>query len=122
MSAFNMKSFHTVLVCREWDACVSFYRDILRFEAVDSREGFVEVRVHPGAYIGLIRQKTAEDPGTPDTRIILSFRVEDLDTIHEILRERRINVTGIQLHPWGARLFELRDPEGRRLEFWTPNS
>jgi catechol 2,3-dioxygenase-like lactoylglutathione lyase family enzyme len=120
LNSFTAESFHTVLYCRNWDACVSFYRDILELEEVDTRPGFVEVRVAPGSRIGLIRRPGGRDAATCDPAVLLSFRVADVDKIHAILSARWEEVSGVKPHPWGARLFELRDPDGRRLEFWTP--
>ena len=120
MKKLAVESYHTVLFCRKWDACVSFYRDILGFEVVDTRTGFVEVQVTPDSRIGLLRSGKEDDPANSDSTLILSFRVGDVDKIHKILSARCKEVTAVKKHPWGARLFELRDPEERRLEFWTP--
>ena len=116
MNPISVESFHTILYCRKWDKCVSFYRDTLGFRVVDTKPGFVEVQVTPESRIGLLRGAKNDSPG----RVILSFRVGDVDKMHDVLSERCRDVTAVRMHPWGARLFELRDPEGRRLEFWTP--
>jgi catechol 2,3-dioxygenase-like lactoylglutathione lyase family enzyme len=116
MNSFSVDSFHTVLFCRKWEVCVSFYRDILGFKEVDIKPGFVEVQVAPGSQIGLLRSSKNSDPGC----VILSFRVRDVDRLHDSLSTICKEVTAVKPHPWGARIFELRDPEGRRLEFWTP--
>jgi catechol 2,3-dioxygenase-like lactoylglutathione lyase family enzyme len=120
MSLLHVESFHTVLFCRKWDACVAFYRDILEFEIVDTKPGFVEFQVTPGSRIGLIRHSKEDNAINCDASCILSFRVPDIDRTHEILSARCNEATEVRHHPWGARLFELRDPEGRRLEFWIP--
>jgi catechol 2,3-dioxygenase-like lactoylglutathione lyase family enzyme len=116
MNPISIESFHTILYCRKWDTCVSFYRDILGFEEVDTKPGFIEVQVNPGSRIGLLRSGKKSNPGG----IILTFRVGDVDEMHNRLSARNADVSAVKLHPWGARLFALRDPEGRRLEFWTP--
>ncbi|MBN2320378.1 MAG: VOC family protein [Acidobacteria bacterium] len=116
MNPISVESFHVILFCRKWDACVSFYRDTLGFKEVDIKPGFVEVQVTPGARIGLLRSAKNDDPGC----VILSFRVGDVDKMYDMLSKRCSEITAVRVHPWGARLFELRDPEERRLEFWTP--
>jgi catechol 2,3-dioxygenase-like lactoylglutathione lyase family enzyme len=116
MNPISIVSFHAILYCRKWDACVSFYRDILGFEEADIKPGFTEVQVNPGSRIGLLRSAKNDD----SRGIILTFRVGDVDKMHDRLSARCTDVSAIKLHPWGARLFSLRDPEGRRLEFWTP--
>jgi len=120
MNLLSVESFHTALFCREWDACVSFYRDVLGFEVVDTKPGFVEVQVAPGSRIGLIRDRRNNAPDNCDASFILSFRVRDVEKTHGFLSGRCNGVASVRRHPWGARLFELKDPEGRRLEFWTP--
>lgn len=120
MKPSAVESFHTVLFCKEWDACVNFYREVLGFEEVAARAGFVEVQVTPESRIGLLRHKKEGGAANLDTSMILSFKVEDVGKIHQILSERCKGIGELRRHPWGARLFELRDPEGRRLEFWTP--
>lgn len=116
MNPISIESFHTILYCRKWDACVSFYRDILGFEEAEIKPGFVEVQVNPGSRIGLLRSAKNDNPGW----VILTFRVGDVDKMHDRLSARCTDVSAVKLHSWGARLFALRDPEGRRLEFWTP--
>ena len=120
MKPSSVESFHTVLFCSEWDACVHFYRDVLGFVEVDARTGFVEVQVTPESRIGLLRHKKEDSAANLGASMILSFKVADVGEIHHLLSRRCKSVTELRQHPWGARLFELRDPEGRRLEFWTP--
>jgi len=120
MNPISVESFHTILRCRKWDACVSFYRDTLGFEVVYTRPGFVELQIAAGSRIGLIKQNRKNEPKNPDASVILSFRVENVEKAYEILAMRCKGALEVRQHPWGARLFELRDPEGRRLEFWTP--
>jgi hypothetical protein len=49
----------------------------------------------------------------------LTFRVANLEKAHEHLAAQREEVSEIIDHPWGARLFKMQDPEGRRLEIWA---
>ncbi len=120
MKPFNVESFHTVLFCSKWDACIAFYRDILDFTVVDEKPGFIEFEVRPGSRIGLLHSvhgSTSKDRTKPH---ILSFRVDHLEEIHKELSARCGTVSALRKHPWGALLFEVLDPEERRLEFWTP--
>jgi catechol 2,3-dioxygenase-like lactoylglutathione lyase family enzyme len=120
MKPLPVEKFHTVLFCRKWKACVAFYRDVLGFEVVDSNPRFVEFQVTPGARIGLLKPTGKSVLEDTSASCILSFRVENVEKIHKILSARCKEATAVKQHSWGARLFELRDPEGRRLEFWTP--
>lgn len=116
------KSFHTVLLCSKWESCVSFYRDVLGLRSVEARDGFVEVEVVEGSFIGLIRSPGDSTSEACSTPVILSFRVDNTDELHAILSKQHRGIGAVRLHPWGVRLFEMRDPEGRRLEFWTPQT
>ena len=120
MKSLSVDSFHTVLFSRKWDACVSFYRDILGFAVVDEKSGFVEFEVASDSRIGLIQSERCSDPVRNEYSFILSFRVENVEEIHKILSMKCSRVSAVKRHSWGARLFEVKDPEGRRLEFWTP--
>jgi catechol 2,3-dioxygenase-like lactoylglutathione lyase family enzyme len=120
MKSLSVESFHAVLFCREWDACVAFYRDILGFEIVDEKRGFVEFRVAPDSRIGLIQSSRKAGLKNEEGSFILSFRVENVEGVQKHFTGKCSEITAVRRHPWGARVFELRDPEGRRLEFWTP--
>lgn len=121
MAGISVASFHTVLRCRKWAACVSFYRDVLRFPIVDRKKRFVEFQVTSTSRIGLIDTggRGREGEGARD-RVILSFCVPDLEAAHEALSSRWPGTSEIRTHPWGDRLFEMEDPEARPIEFWTP--
>jgi len=112
-------SLHTVLICDDWEACVSFYRDTLGFPVVYDRERFVEFEVTSNARIGLLRPLHPHTPKPSHDRVILSVCVEDIEATHAELKSRLPDLPAVSKHPWGPRVFELRDPEGWRLEFWS---
>lgn len=120
MKSLSVESFHTVLFCSNWDACVAFYRDVLEFPVVDEKPGFIEFQVTRSSRIGLIQSRRDADSNKKESSFILSFRVGNVEEFHKILSMRCKEVTSVKEHSWSARLFELMDPEGRRLEFWTP--
>ncbi len=116
------KSLHTVLICEQWEACVSFYRDVLGFSVVHERERFVEFEVTPGARIGILRplRPAAGRSRSGQDRLILSLCVDRIEEVHAELKARVPELPPIRKHPWGARVFEFRDPEGWRVELWSP--
>jgi len=120
MDRLPILSFHTVLYCRKWTECVAFYRDILGFPVVFENELFVELETAQGARIGLLDAARSTRRGEGPAGFLLSFRVEDIQRTHEILSARLPDVPGPARHPWGALLFEFQDPDGRRIEFWSP--
>lgn len=120
MPGIDVVSFHTVLRCRKWAECLAFYRDVLGLSIVDRKERFVEFQVTSSSRIGLIDTGGLSEEGdSARERIILSFCVEDLEAVHGELSSHWPGTSGIRTHPWGDRLFEMEDPEGRRIEFWV---
>ena len=115
-----VKSLHTVLLCEKWEDCVSFYRDVLEFPVVYERERFVEFRVTPHACIGILKPLHPDAPRPSHDRVILSICVEDIEEAHAELKARISDLPPPRKHPWGPRVFESRDPEGWRIEFWSP--
>jgi catechol 2,3-dioxygenase-like lactoylglutathione lyase family enzyme len=120
MDAPAVTGFHVVLFCRKWDDSVTFYRDILGLPVTDRRKGFLEFQVTPEARIGLLREVRSPASVRRDDRFILSFRVPDIRATHRQLQARCPDLPAVREHPWGAWVFELTDPEERRLEFWSP--
>ncbi len=115
-----VRSVHTVLYSKAWEQCVAFYRDVLEFPVVYTNPVFVEFEPVEGARIGLLNAARSTHIAGAHTDYLLSFCVQEVEKVHALLQERCPVVSPIRDHAWGARLFELEDPEGRRLEFWSP--
>jgi len=119
MTPLPIRSFHQVLFCKQWDACKAFYGQALGFPETDRRPGFVEFCAASGAYIGLI--DVAGRPGYGDparTPGLIALRTDDIHTLHDRLASRIPALPPVRRHPWGALVFEITDPEDRRIEFW----
>ncbi len=119
MALLPVESLHTVLICEKWEECVSFYKDVLGFPIVYERDRFVEFEVTPGARIGILRPLDPDTPKPSKERVILSLCVPDIEEAHAKLSTLYPDLPTIRKHPWGPRLFEFRDPEGWRIEFWS---
>jgi len=115
----SVKSLDTVLYCGKWNECVSFYRDVLGFPVVFANDILVEVEPVTGARIGLMDAGRTRWPASRGDSFILSFRVSDIEETHQFLQKNYAGIGELKDHPWGARLFEIRDPEARRIEFWS---
>lgn len=121
MSDLAVVSFHAVMLSRKWAECLAFYRDVLGFRIVDKKKGFVEFEVTPDSRIGLIDKRNRRQiADAVQGGLVLSFCVDDLESARDQLCSRWPWTSGIKEHPWGARIVELKDPEGRRIEFWAP--
>ena len=52
--------------------------------------------------------------------ITLSLEMENLESVRQIITHRGIVATRIKDHPMQARVFYFFDPEGHRIEIWSP--
>ncbi|BBO76008.1 hypothetical protein DSCW_34250 [Desulfosarcina widdelii] len=50
----------------------------------------------------------------------MSFRIDDLQAAHRAFLEDGLVPTAIRAQVMGADVFYLSDPEGNRIEFWSP--
>lgn len=115
----SVRSFHTVLYCDQWEECIAFYRDVLGFPVVFANEIFVEVQPAEGARIGLMNASRTRWSALRSDSLILSFRVADIEKTHQTLKKELSGIGQIVDHSWGARLFEIKDPDDRRIELWS---
>jgi len=113
---------NTVLYCRRFAETVAFYRDRLGFAASLDREWFVELEVCPGARISVADERRASVPSAGGAGLTLTLRVGDVDAVRDRLAASGLEPEPVRAHPWGARLFRIRDPEGNRVEFWSEGS
>jgi catechol 2,3-dioxygenase-like lactoylglutathione lyase family enzyme len=111
-------SCHTILYCRKWKECISFYRDVLGFPVVFDNNILVELEPAPNVRIGLMDVSRTKKNVTASENIVLSFRVTNIEKVFNLLREK-CNGAVEWNHRWGAQVAELKDPEGRMIEFWS---
>ena len=50
--------------------------------------------------------------------LTVGLEVTDLEAARARRGAKGLHPTEIRDHPWGARVFYVSDPEGRRLEVW----
>jgi len=48
------------------------------------------------------------------------MEVDDIEAAHVFLNEAGVDPKPIKDHAWRARVIHIYDPEGNRLEFWSP--
>ncbi len=113
-------SFNTILYCRRFEATVRFYRDGLSFTPVLVKPWFVEFAVNALSRISVADESRASVKSSGGLGVTLTFQLADLDAFHARLTASGFEPGRIMSHPWGARLFHILDPEGHRLEFWSP--
>ena len=112
-------SFNTILYCRKWKECIFFYQNVLGFPVIFDNNILVEFEPFPSARIGLIDVSRTKKSVTAPENIVLSFKVANIEKTYALLREKCKDVLERKYHRWGAQVVELKDPEGRMIEFWS---
>jgi uncharacterized glyoxalase superfamily protein PhnB len=82
---------------------------------------FVEFQVSSTAYLSIADERRATIKSSRGEGVTLTFRVNSVDETWRQLSDCGMELGPIKNHPWGARVFYLHDPEGHRLEFWSPH-
>ena len=113
----NIKRINTILYCRNWEATVRFYRDILNFTIQHETEWFVEFHLMDDTYLSIANAASASVKSAEGDGITLSWQVEDVESAHRRLQQLGVTTSPIK-HIWGARAFYFYDPEGHRVELW----
>jgi catechol 2,3-dioxygenase-like lactoylglutathione lyase family enzyme len=111
---------NTILYARRWEESVAFYRDRLGFAVAFRNDWFVEFRLTPTAYLSVADQSRTTMASGDGKGITLSFRIDDLQAAHRAFIKDRLEPTAIRTQVMGADVFYLTDPEGNRIEFWSP--
>ena len=112
---------NTVLYCARWNATVAFYRDVLGLTIGFANDWFVEFRVGESAFVSIADASRATIESANGHGITLTWQVADIDESYEMLSGLGVALTPIRPR-WGARVCYLRDPEGHRIELWTPDA
>ncbi len=137
----KMQLDHVRLLVPDYSACFRFYRDVMGFRVRWGEEegDYADFEVSQQTRLSLFgRQRMAQAVGAAglpadapcQDRMLLTFRVDDLEKAMEQLRARGAQfLGGAQEHPeWGIRAAYLRDPAGTLIELnvsmpeeaWTP--
>ena len=112
---------NTILYCRRWQATVDFYRDQLGLPVVFANDWFVEFELTPTSFLSVANAARATIDAVAGQGITLTWQVDDVAVSKAQLEAQGITTTPIQ-HKWQARVCYCTDPEGHRLELWSPES
>ena len=110
---------NTVLYCDRWAETTEFYRTVLGFDVEFENDWFVEFRVSGDAYVSIADATRATIETAGGRGVTLTFRTPDVRAANALLAERGVEVSAVNRR-WDAEVFYCRDPEGHRLEFWSP--
>lgn len=117
--ALGVLRTNTILYCDHWAETVSFYRDALGLTVTHTNDWFVEVHLVDTAHLSLADATRATIAPGRGAGITLSWQVPDLDAARAALVDLDISVTDPAFR-WNSTYVEVFDPEGTRLELWSP--
>lgn len=115
---FTTEQVNTILYCDAFEETVEFYRRKLSLEVTFANDWFYEFRLHDRATLSIADAGRATISPVGGEGMTLSLRVEDLDGVRGRLEESGVEATAIS-ERFGSRVFDIHDPEGHRIEFWT---
>lgn len=108
---------NTILYCRCFSECVTFYKEVIGLRIHLSTAWLVEFQLSEAAYLSIADAHRTTIDSTGGVGITLSFAVLDIDAAHNDLSRKGIPVSAFK-SIWNARVFYLQDPEGHRIELW----
>ena len=109
---------YITLWVHEYDACLSFYRDVLEIPLETADENFAQF-VTEGTKLYLHRSGDKTPLRTQALEI--HFEVPDVDAAYNSLLRRSAQFEQSPANmPWGTRMAALRDPEGNAIEIVGP--
>lgn len=114
----HVERSNTILYSDRWAETVEFYRERLRLEVTHENDWFVEFVVRPGSFVSVADASRSSIRSGDGAGLTLSWQVADLDAVRAALRDVGIEV-GEPETRFGARVFDVFDPAGNRIEFWS---
>ena len=111
---------YVALVTDRFDEVVQFYGDDLRFTVVEQweRSNARGLRFDVGGMrLEILDNERERKPlalGTPADRFHVVIEVDDIDAAR---RDIKIDAPPAQTTSWGARMFQVRDPDGVPVTF-----
>jgi catechol 2,3-dioxygenase-like lactoylglutathione lyase family enzyme len=117
--AFTVGRSNTILYCQLWADTVDFYRRVLGLAVSFENDWFVELVLGGDSFVSVADAARATIPSSGGAGITLSWQVADVAASRLALAERGVAVGEI-ISRWGAATLFVTDPEGNRIELWSP--
>ena len=117
----NIKSANTILYCKNWEETVIFYKAQLKLPITTALDWFIEFRLSETSCLSVADESRTTINSNEGKGITITLEVDDIKKTHSYLIESGLNPSLIKHHSWGAKVVHLFDPEGNRIEFWSPN-
>lgn len=110
---------NTILYCDRWRECVDFYRDTIGLTVAFANDWFVEFNVTGAAMLSVADARRSTIPSASGAGITLTWRIDSVADAHARLIQRGVAMTPLSTR-WGSTVCYCHDPEGHRIELWTP--
>ncbi len=113
---------NTILYCDKWAETVAFYEKKLGLPVSFRSSWFVEFALSETARVSVADAARTTVKSAAGKGITLSLQIKDIEAVWRFLRGAGIPSSPIKDHPMQAQVFYFRDPEGHRIEIWSPTS
>ena len=118
----EIRMANTIVYCAQWEETVDFYKYRLQLEVTTALDWFVEFKLNETARLSIADATRTSMEACKGKGITIAMEVEDIASSHVFLEQAGLHPQAIRDHACGAKVFYLHDPEGNRLEFWSPNN
>jgi len=118
----EIRMANTIVYCAQWEETVDFYKYRLQLEVTTALDWFVEFKLNETARLSIADATRTSMEACKGKGITIAMEVEDIASSHVFLEQAGLHPEAIRDHAWGAKVFYLHDPEGNRLEFWSPKN
>lgn len=109
---------NTILYCEVFAPTVDFYHRQLGLRVTFSNDWFVEFALGDHSALSIADASRTTIPAAAGKGMTLSIEVTDLDALRQRLADVGVEPTPLSQR-FGSDVFDVRDPEGHRIEFWS---
>ncbi len=117
---FSPINANTILYCKKWQETVDFYKHFLGLQITFESDWFVEFKLTETAHISIADESRASIKSCGGAGVTLALQVESAAETWQYLCSSGLDIKPVREHPWGAYVFYFSDPEGHRIEVWSP--
>jgi predicted enzyme related to lactoylglutathione lyase len=116
----EIRTANTIVYCTQWKETADFYKNQLQLKVITALDWFFEFELNSTARLSIADAARTSMKACEGQGITIAMEVEDITSAHLFLENTGLHPPAIRDHAWGARVFYIHDPEGNRLEFWSP--
>ncbi len=110
---------NTILYCRRFHETLAFYEEGLGLRVLTRRDWFVEFHLGPDSALSIADERRATIRSAEGRGVTISLRVRDAARTRDELVAAGLEPAPMR-RSWGSPAFFIHDPEGHRLEVWSP--